>query len=198
MLNFSKIKVLSIYFIFLLIGFFALLNIQGDDSKLINKKINLGLDLQGGSYLLLEIQTDSLIEDRLQDKVIPLKKALKKNNIKFSSFLVSDKEILFDIDEKNSEKFELLFFSKKDNQFNSYIDKYNTFELDIKIEKNKAKVFSKYGVLTIDNAALKQSIEIVRERIDDVGTRTNYFTKRAKRILVELPGLKNPDRVKNY
>ncbi len=198
MLNFSKIKVLSIYFIFLLIGFFALLNIQGDDSKLINKKVNLGLDLQGGSYLLLEIQTDSLIEDRLQDKVIPLKKALKKNNIKFSSFLVSDKEILFDIDEKNSEKFELLFFSKKDNQFNSYIDKYNTFELDLKIEKNKAKVFfSKYGVLTIDNAALKQSIEIVRRRIDDVGTKEPTILQRgAKRILVELPGLKNPDRVK--
>ena len=179
MLNFSKIKVLSIYFIFLLIGFFALLNIQGDDSKLINKKVNLGLDLQGGSYLLLEIQTDSLIEDRLQDKVIPLKKALKKNNIKFSSFLVSDKEILFDIDEKNSEKFELLFFSKKDNQFNSYIDKYNTFELDLKIEKNKAKVFfSKYGVLTIDNAALKQSIEIVRRSIDDVGTKEPTILQR--------------------
>jgi len=119
-LNFSKIKVLSIYFIFLFIGFFALLNIQSDDSKLIKKKVNLGLDLQGGSYLLLEIQTDSLIEDRLQDKVIPLKKALKKNNIKFSDFLVSDKEILFNIDEKGSEKFELLFFANQ--RFCLYLD----------------------------------------------------------------------------
>ena len=51
--------------------------------------------------------------------------------------------------------------------------------------------------LTINNSALKQSIEIVRRRIDDVGTKEPTILQRGeKRILVELPGLKNPERIK--
>ena len=52
------------------------------------------------------------------------------------------------------------------------------------------RFFSKYGLLTINNSALKQSIEIVRRRIDDVGTKEPTILQRGKRILVELPGLK--------
>ena len=53
-------------------------------------------------------------------------------------------------------------------------------------------------MLTINNSALKQSIEIVRRRIDDVGTKEPTILQRGeKRILVELPGLKDPERIKN-
>ena len=76
MLNFTKTKILIIYFLFSVFGFFSLLNIQSNENRLINKKVNLGLDLQGGSYLLLEINTDPLIAERIQDKVLPLKKLL--------------------------------------------------------------------------------------------------------------------------
>ena len=97
------------------------------------------------------------------------------------------------------EKFELLFFSKKDNSVNPYIDNYRSFELDFKtLDNNYIEIsFSKYGLLIINNAALKQSIEIVRRRIDDVGTKEPTILQRGeKRILVELPGLKDPDRIK--
>jgi protein-export membrane protein SecD len=58
--------------------------------------------------------------------------------------------------------------------------------------------FSKFGLLTINNSALKQSIEIVRRRIDDVGTKEPTILQRGeKRILIELPGLKDPERIKN-
>ena len=77
MLNFSKINVLTIYLIFLFIGFFSILNFQDSKNILIDKKINLGLDLQGGSYLLLEIDSDPLVSEKIQSKVIPLKKLLK-------------------------------------------------------------------------------------------------------------------------
>ena len=186
MLNFSKINILSIYLIFIFISFFSILNFQNEKDPLINKKVNLGLDLQGGSYLLLEIDSDPLIQEKIQSKVIPLKKLLKKKDLIFS---------LNDV-----EKFKLLLFSKKDNFLNPYIDKYNSFELDLEIlENNNVRViFSKYGLLTINNSALKQSIEIVRRRIDDVGTKEPTILQRGdKRILVELPGLKNPERIKN-
>ena len=196
MLNFSKINILIIYLIFTLVSLFSILNFQSQ--SLIDKKVNLGLDLQGGSYLLLEINSDPLVKERIQSKVIPLKKILKENNLNYSNFKIEDKKLSFKTE--NIEKFELIFFSKKDNSFNPYINKYNSFELDL-ISKENGRMevsFSKYGLLTLNNSALKQSIEIVRRRIDDVGTKEPTILQRGeKRILVELPGLKDPERIKS-
>ena len=198
MLNFSKINIFLIYLVFLLISFFSILNFQDQQEPLIDKKVNLGLDLQGGSYLLLEINSDPLVKEKIQSKVIPLKKLLKDNNLNYSNFKINDKDLTFSLND--IEKFKLLLFSKKDNFLNPYMDKYNSFELDVEIlENNNLRVlFSKYGLLTINNSALKQSIEIVRRRIDDVGTKEPTILQRGeKRILVELPGLKDPERIKN-
>ncbi len=198
MLNFSKINIFLIYIIFLFVSFFAILNFQNSNSQFIDKKVNLGLDLQGGSYLLLEINSDPLIKEKIQSKVIPLKKILKDNNFSYSNFKINSSNLTFSIND--IEKFETLFFSRKDNEFNPYIGKYNSFELDLEIaDNNVIKVlFSKYGLLTINNSALKQSIEIVRRRIDDVGTKEPTILQRGdKRILVELPGLKDPERIKS-
>ena len=197
MLNFSKINIILIYLIFFCVSIFSFFNLIDKDNLIINKKVNLGLDLQGGSYLLLEINSDSLIEEKLQSKVIPIKKLLKDNNLSYTNFNINSKNLTFTIND--IDKFELLFFSKKDNLVNPYIDNYRSYELDFKKlgENNVEILFSKYGLLTINNAALKQSIEIVRRRIDDVGTKEPTILQRGeKRILVELPGLKDPERIK--
>ena len=134
MLNFSKINILSIYLVFFLISIFTLLNLQSEDNFIIEKKVNLGLDLQGGSYLLLEINSDSLVEEKIQSKVIPLKKLMKENNLNYSNFKINKKVLNFVINDV--EKFESLFLSKKNNLVNPYIDKYRSFELDLKKNTN--------------------------------------------------------------
>ena len=121
MLNFSKINIFVIYLIFVLISFFSILNFQDKNNPLIDKKVNLGLDLQGGSYLLLEIDSDPLIKEKIQSKVIPIKKLLKDNDINYSNFEINQKNLTFTLD--NLEKFELLFFSKKDKYFESFYRK---------------------------------------------------------------------------
>ncbi len=197
MLNFSKINIILIYLIFFTVSIFSFLNFQNKDNQILDKKVNLGLDLQGGSYLLLEINSDSLVEEKIQSKVIPLKRLLKENNISFTNFKINNSSLNFTVDD--IDKFELVFFSKKDNLVNPYIDNYRSHELDFrKFKDNNIEVnFSKFGLLTINNAALKQSIEIVRRRIDDVGTKEPTILQRGeKRILVELPGLKDPERIK--
>ena len=198
MLNFSKINTLIIYLIFFSVAIFSSLNFQNKDKKYIDKKINLGLDLQGGSYLLLEINSDSLIQEKIQDKLIPIKKILKENNIEYSNFKINKQSLLVEIND--IEKFDLIFYSRKDNLINPYIDNYRSFELSYK-KKNKNQIeinFSKFGLLTINNSAIKQSIEIVRRRIDDVGTKEPTILQRGeKRILIELPGLKDPERIKS-
>ena len=197
MLNFSKINVLIIYLLFLFTAIFSLLNFQDENNRLINKKINLGLDLQGGSYLLLEINSDNLVKEKIQAKVIPIKKLLKDNGINYSNFKINEKNLSLSLD--NIDKFDLLFNARKDNLVNPYIDNYRSFELEYnKVKNNQIEIFfSKFGLLTINNSALKQSIEIVRRRIDDVGTKEPTILQRGeKRILVELPGLKDPERIK--
>ena len=197
MLNFSKINILTIYLLFFIISIFSLLNFQNKDNQIIEKKINLGLDLQGGSYLLLEINSDNLIQEKIQSKVIPIKKLLKDNDINYNNFKINNKNLSLSLE--NIEKFDLLFNSRKDNLVNPYLDNYRSYELGYKkINNQEIEIsFSKFGLLTINNSALKQSIEIVRRRIDDVGTKEPTILQRGeKRILVELPGLKDPDRIK--
>ena len=198
MLNFSKINIFTIYFIFFITAIFAVLNLQKSDFQIIEKKINLGLDLQGGSYLLLEINSDSIVQEKIQSKVIPLKKLLKEKNLNYSNFQINNKSLILKIND--IDKFDLIFYSQNDNFVNPYINNYRSFELEYKkLENDLIKInFSKFGLLIINNSALKQSIEIIRRRIDDVGTKEPTILQRGeKRILVELPGLKDPERIKS-
>ena len=198
MLNFSKTKVLSIYLFFLLISIFVFSNFYNIDRYLFSKKVNLGLDLQGGSYLLLEVDSSSLEKRRLQSKVVPLKKKLNEKSIKFKSFSVSDQNIKFILDKEDIEKFESFFETREGNDINNYLDKYNSYELSYEKLNNQINIsLSKYGILNLRSAAVDQSIEIVRRRIDEVGTKEPSIIKRgSNRILVELPGIKDPERIK--
>ncbi len=198
MLNFSNSKVLSIYLIFILISIFSLTNFINIDNSFLKKKINLGLDLQGGSYLLLEVDSSSLEKKRLQSRVVPLKKKLNEKSIKFENFIINENSINFKIDESNFKNFEQIINKKGSNEINTFLDQYNSFELEYSKNKNEIKIYlSKYGVINLRSAAVDQSIEIVRRRIDEIGTKEPSILKRGNnRILVELPGIKDPDRIK--
>ena len=78
MLNFSRLKIgfiisSIIFFLYIFLGNFNFLN---KTNLFLDKKINLGLDLQGGSYLLLEIDINPLINKKLEEKLLELKKKL--------------------------------------------------------------------------------------------------------------------------
>ena len=198
MLYFTKFKVLTIYIFIICISFFTLSNFLSDDNKLINKKINLGLDLQGGSYLLLEIDNRPIILQKLQVKLTSLKNDLIKNDIKFKNIKVIDNKILFDVDEVHKNKF-IKIFEDKNSTINNYFDKYKAFEFEYEIINETISVFySKYGIIELKNSSIDQALEIVRRRIDELGTNEPNILKRGnERILVELPGLNDPSRIKN-
>ena len=198
MLYFTKFKVLTIYIFIICISFFTLSNFLSDDNKLINKKINLGLDLQGGSYLLLEIDNRPIILQKLQVKLTSLKNDLIKNDIKFKNIKAIGNKILFDVDEVHKNKF-IKIFEDKNSTINNYFDKYKAFEFEYEIINETISVFySKYGIIELKNSSIDQALEIVRRRIDELGTNEPNILKRGnERILVELPGLDDPSRVKN-
>jgi len=198
-LYFSKIKILIIsVFTFILIYFTSSNFFKGDDN-FFNKQINLGLDLQGGSYLLLEIDNKPVITQRLQNTVSTLRKYFKNQNIKYKNLLLKDNDsIIFKIDENQlllvKEKFE-----NKDSDINPYYPKYKSHQFNLEIINDQFILkISKHGLIEIKNSSLDQALEIVRRRIDEVGTNEPNILKRGNdRILVELPGLDDPMRVKN-
>ncbi len=198
MLYFSKFRIVSIYIFILFISFFTLLNFFDIKSDFFDKKINLGLDLQGGSYLLLEIDNRPIIEQKLQNKLTSLKKYFLENKINFKNLRKESDKIIFETDNLSKDKFINEFNNKKNSEINNFYNQYKSFEYDLIINDNIIEIFyTKYGLIELKNASIDQSLEIVRRRVDEVGTNEPNILKRGnERILVELPGLDDPSRIK--
>ena len=198
MLHFSKLKIIIIYTIIIILSFFSITNfINVKDNLIFSRNVNLGLDLQGGSYLLLEVDSEPIINRNLQQKLLLIRKSLKLNNIKYQNLKIENQSIKFVIGENSLKNFEE-FFQNKENSINKYYDQYRTYEMEYFVENQEIRVnYSKYGLIEIKNSTLDQSLEIVRRRIDETGTNDPTIVKRGSdRILVELPGLDDPNRVK--
>ena len=199
MLYFSKLRLVTIYAIIIFLSLLSLANLSDNNNNyFLSKKVNLGLDLQGGSYLLLEVDSNPVIKEKLQNKLISLRKVLKNKKIKYQNLKIENKKISFLIQENEVERFEQ-FFLNKDNLINLYYDQYKSYELDYFINDNLITIkFSKFGEIEIKNSTLEHSLEIVRRRIDEIGTKEPTIIRRGNnRILIELPGLDDPNRIKN-
>ena len=139
MLYFSKLKLVIIYFIIIFLSLFAFINfVDNEDNFLLSKKVNLGLDLQGGSYLLLEVDSKPVVNRKLQQKLLNIRKYLKTNKIKYKNLKLKNESINFLINNEDIEKFEKSFLDKN-NSINVYYNRTRTYEMDYYIENNKVK-----------------------------------------------------------
>mgnify|MGYP001174841264 FL=1 len=198
MLYFSKIKIITVIFISFFFIYIALSNIFKFDDNFLKNKINLGLDLQGGSYLLLEIDNQPIISQTLQNKLVDLKKIFKEKSLYVKNFSIQSNKILFET------KFESIEFIQnlledKNSDLNPYFDKFKTHQYVVENSENYFSLYlSDYGIVLLNNSSLDQAVEIVRRRVDETGTNEPNILKRGKnRIVVELPGLDDPARIKS-
>ena len=114
MLYFSKLKLVIIYFVIVFLSVFSIINfLDLKDTPLLSKKVNLGLDLQGGSYLLLEVDSKPVIEEKIQNKLVDLRKILKSKKIKYQNLKLNNQSINFTILEEDEEKYVLSSISKR-------------------------------------------------------------------------------------
>lgn len=99
MLNFSRLKIgfiISSILIFFYI-FLGNFNFANKTNLFLDKKVNLGLDLQGGSYLLLEIDMNPLINKKLEEKASDLKKNFNEKKLDFKNLSILNNKITFEI-----------------------------------------------------------------------------------------------------
>ena len=198
MLYFSKIKIITVFLISLILTYLSFSNIFKFDDNFFKNKINLGLDLQGGSYLLLEIDNQPIISQTLQNKLLELKKSLNENSLKTKNFSISNNKILFESDILSVQQVEDLL-SDKESDLNPYFDKFKTHQFVFENNENLFSLYlSDYGIVLLNASSLDQAVEIVRRRVDETGTNEPNILKRGNnRILVELPGLDDPARIKS-
>ena len=148
--------------------------------------LKLGLDLRGGIYFLLEVDTDSLIETRLEANAEDFKRRLREESLKFRS-IESDKEsvtFLFATDEDKSDSLSFLRGFLTD------------FEIIEESESFKIK-FSREGITSIQDYAVQQNLTTLRNRVNELGVSEPVVQKEgAKRISVQLPGIQDTAEAK--
>ena len=198
MLYFSKLRIISVIVFTLILSYFTFSNFTKIDDNLFSKNINLGLDLQGGSYLLLEIDNEPVITQKLQSKIIEYKKFFKDQKLILKNFSINNNSIIFEAKLDDVDEIKKILDDDK-SEINPYFQQYKSHQFDFIEENNFFKLsFSKYGLVLLKNSSLDQAIEIVRRRVDEVGTNEPNILKRGNdRILVELPGLDDPNRIKS-
>jgi preprotein translocase subunit SecD len=197
-LYFSKLRITLVSLVTIFFIFITSSNFLDLENSLISKRINLGLDLQGGSYLLLEIDNEPVEIQKLQNTVTVIRNFLKDKKINFNDLKINNKTIVFTIPKNNIDLVET-FFLDKESVINPYYSQYKSHQFDVIIKDSKFILsLSKYGLIEIKTSSQDQALEIVRRRVDEVGTNEPNILKRGNnRILVELPGLDDPMRIKS-
>ncbi len=197
MLYFSKLRIILVTLVSLFFVLLTISNFVKFESNYLNKRINLGLDLQGGSYLLLEIDNSPVIEQKLQNFSITVRNFFKDKNIRIKNLKFLDESISFTTDQEYKDEV-LNAFQDKESVLNPYYPRFKSHQFNIQEKNNYFIVnYSKQGIVELKTSSQDQALEIVRRRVDEIGTNEPNILKRGNdRILVELPGLDDPMRIK--
>ena len=191
-MNFSKTKV----FFVLAVCLFSILVSLGNFFNLgifSSNRVHLGLDLKGGSQILLKIDYDDYIKEQLKSTIAELRDEFRKNRIRVIPRIR--------IDVAGEEKENYIYLATTDEKENKEIQKIvKKINPDLIIETNGNSLSVKYdkaSLNAIKYKLLQQSIEIVRRRIDETGTKEPIIQAQGRdRILVQVPGMESPDELK--
>lgn len=189
MYKLSRSRVIMIGAICALGIFFAVPNLISNPDKLPSwwQPVNLGLDLQGGSNLLLEVKIDDVLKERMSSIEDSARQLLRENRIRYQNLSAGADAVKVKIDNLNARNKAANLFKKIDSGIDVTEDADGTLEIkytDVELNKLKLRV-------------VDQSIEIVRRRIDELGTKEPVIQSQgSNRIVVQLPGLQNPEYVK--
>ena len=151
-----------------------------------SRAVNLGLDLRGGSHILLEADIDSVVKQKTEDAMTALRSELRKDKIKFENIAVIPNGVRVTLASENDASAARRLFRLADD----------TFVVDQE-GRNLEGVYDERALTAIRNQTLSQSIEIVERRVNETGTREPIIQRQGtNRVLVQLPGVENPERIK--
>jgi protein-export membrane protein SecD len=162
--------------------------------------VNLGLDLQGGSYLLLGVDFDQVTRDRAETLIGDIRAGFRKAHISFTDLNAHGDTVSVRVtDPAQLADARTLLQGVNPAMTNSVLS-VGSKEYDMSEPGNGVftlRMTDAYKTLTRQQV-MDQSIEVVRRRIDALGTREPSIERSGDdRILVQVPGLQDPTQLKN-
>jgi preprotein translocase subunit SecD len=160
-----------------------------------HQRLSLGLDLQGGSYLLYEVDTKALEQERLTNLVEDVRTRLSAGQITFSDLGVVGQVVSVRITDGTQ-------IERATKLLNDFLgERLMNGSRDVTIRAGPDQHLVVAFVPEAANAAARdavtRSIEIIRKRIDSLGAKEPFITQQgADRIVVEAPGESDPERLK--
>ena len=153
-----------------------------------SEQVNLGLDLQGGSYLLLEADIDSVIREQVENLVDGTRVGLRRAKIGYTGLGVSGEAVVFTLRDTTLR-----------NEVREIVSGFGNDLLISSNDEGEFEIrFTDQSLAERRNSVIEQSIEVVRRRIDETGTREPSIQRQGeRRILIQLPGVRDPERIKS-
>ena len=201
MMYFSRGKTLAILFVCLLGAVLCVPNfVPAPNAWLPWRKVHLGLDLRGGSYLLMQVDMDAVQKERLDAVEDEVRSALRPPRSQSPQTLIDYQFLTVQADQKRV-MFHLRDPAQRQQALAALASVAATNEHQFKVDElandNLALTLVPAAFTTVATKALEQSIEIVRRRIDETGVVDPQITRQGDdRIVVQLPGVEDPNRVK--
>ncbi|MEW6455538.1 MAG: protein translocase subunit SecD [Acidobacteriota bacterium] len=153
------------------------------------QKIKLGLDLKGGMHLVLKVETNDALNMETDHQILRIQDLFKEKIIKYSS-----------IKKLGVSSFEIEGIdSSQEDEIKNILDQY-FIDWDYSIFSNVVRLSMRLNIATqIRDQSVSQAIETIRNRVDEFGVAEPVIQRQGmggERILVQLPGVSDPDRVK--
>lgn len=193
MLHFPRWKILLITGSCLLFVLLAIPSFLTDSARskiphwLPSHAVNLGLDLQGGSQLLLEVDFDAFMREQLNNLVDEIRNHLREQKVGYRGLSVADGKVVFTVREDNT-----VDVTKALREVSPDLAIEQPEKLAYKVG------FSDKWLKVSRTQVIEQSLEIVNRRVNESGTKEPIIQRQGdKRILLQVPGLSDPEHLKN-
>jgi protein-export membrane protein SecD len=205
MMNFSLRKIILVVaicvvgLIFTLPNFLPQKVLDSLPSFVPSKTVNLGLDLRGGSYLLLDVDVNAVIDQDLEDLVDEIRTALREKKIGYTGLGVTNHRIGLNLrDPADGEAAVKAIRDLGQPVQQSILGGSAGSNIDVERNNDHISVsFTEAAVTERARNAVSQSIEVIRRRIDPTGTKEPTIQRQGEnRIMLQLPGEQNPEHIK--
>ncbi len=207
MLHFERWKIWSILAVCLFGLLAGLPNLMSADTLskwpgfLPHNKINLGLDLRGGVYLLIEANVDELKKKWFESVVTDARKSLREDKIPYSGLGQSAEGVRFRVSKpEDSAKAVELMKTKLRRPVSVLLGGSGAADLDITTEDNGNLILIRPTPEALTqriSAAMDAAMEVVRRRIDSLGTTEPSIARQGvNRMVVQVPGFDDPQKLK--
>lgn len=200
MLRIARWKIALVVLAVILGGLFSLPNALPAGSLpswMPAQRLNLGLDLQGGSYLLLEVDTAALRRERLQNLLEDMRATLRTERIAYTGLSLQGSTVTARITDPGQVQRAVEVLGRLGGGGGGPLGAPRSLTVSDAGEQMVRAVFSEAALVQAEQQAVSQSIEIIRRRVDELGTREPSITRQGRtRIVVQAPGESDPEQLK--